>query len=66
MDYVSAKEYMALEDRGQNAEVETELLRIVNALPTQIKPEDRTALLRAILDDLSSEAVWRKWTPERK
>lgn len=66
MEYVSADGYMRLENRGRNPEVETELLKIVSALPTQIKPEDRTALLRGILGDLSCKAVWRRWTQERK
>lgn len=66
MEYVSADGYMRLDNRGRNPEVETELLKIVSALPTQIKPEDRTALLRGILGDLSCKAVWRRWTQERK
>lgn len=66
MEYISADGYMRLENRGRNLEVEPELVKIVSALPTQIKPEDRTALLRAILGDLSCKAVWRRWTQERE
>jgi hypothetical protein len=42
-------------------DVRSELERVVNALPTQVHPEGRTAFLTALLDDLRPGGVWTHW-----
>ncbi|WWC96479.1 hypothetical protein V866_003347 [Kwoniella sp. B9012] len=59
-----ASSYTSIEKRGERLDaVRKELNLVINALPTQIHPTERSLYLEAILDDLSDrdDAAWTVW-----
>ncbi|WVW85027.1 hypothetical protein I302_107063 [Kwoniella bestiolae CBS 10118] len=59
-----AASYIGIEKRGEKLDaVRKELNLVINALPTQVHPTERSLYLDAILEDLSDrdEAPWTVW-----
>lgn len=64
--HITSTAYTGL-NRGHEAAysyMKRELEKVINSQPTQIRPEDRSAFLEAIFDDLRPGSAWTGWSED--